>query len=400
MLFKEHRAMTNTIELVEEFLGDKLTVSSAQSLASMPTSKLAQLFERLAPSYYDWLENESKRRESEAIEIYHLLDPYPRRLPWQKQLEKCKGLALYFPRFTLPDPIASTIWPLVTWSLVLQRLGEKPEVRVTNKLRLNLEYGLSLLAELSPLINTDEVRLIPSAFALDYNVVQVSTQNELDALSEEELASRYRVINRLDLGTVKQWGRICAMADLTPVAAKGWVNDVLKVEYETACFQRTPQIQTRMAENLLNYQMPGISKISLREIIALRQKEDAFYQFRRSFAEVLDIVHKESPPDQAQFEIEFREAAETVLRPRIEDIEKRLRGSSALAGILKPTGLLIGGGIITFLITGTLPISVPVGTGLVTVSWVAERIYRRFSKSGRSARLVRQFYGYLIPSSK
>lgn len=392
----------NTIEVVQNFLGDSLTVSSAQSLAEIPLEQLMLLFEELAPLYYDWLENEEKRREDETVEIYHCLDPYPKKLPWRDKIDRYKGLLLYFPRITIPDPVGEMIWPMVTVAFFKREMGELPVVTIPNEeeFRSDLKAALSLLAELSPLVNTQEITLIPSTFALDYEVVQNSARKEMNVLSKKELAS-YRSTKH-EIGAVKVWGRICAMCDLTPVAGKSWVHQILEAEYQLSRrkLKHAAGVKTRMAQNLLQQKVPGVSQASLRDIISLRRSEEAFRDFSKSFSEVLDRVHRESPVDETQFKVEFREAVETLLTPRIEDINTKIKASPVLTTIFISAALILGGGVITYMLTHTWPLGTGVSASLIPVSWIVDKIHKRFNKVGRKGALLRQFYGYLIESSQ
>jgi hypothetical protein len=59
----------------------------------------------------------------------------------------------------------------------------------------------------------------------------------------------------------------------------------------------------------------------------------------------------------------------------------------------------LGGGSITYMITGGGLIDASVTAALTPVGWIANRIIKRFNWQGRQATVLREFYGHLVANS-
>ena len=199
------------------------------------------------------------------------------------------------------------------------------------------------------------------------------------------------------VGRVKVWGQICALLDLTPIAANGLIRDILKKEYELSNLPRSASAENRESQALMQFEVPMLSDIKLTNVLSLRKNEDAFREWRIGFGQVLDMVQKEFPKDQKEFDAEIRLAAETIMTPLSEQLKSKVKSSPILEKILVPSALSVGAGFVAF--TGfdaSFPAAAMVGAGLSPVGWVAEKLNRRFNKGGRKATLVREFYSYMI----
>jgi hypothetical protein len=157
------------------------------------------------------------------------------------------------------------------------------------------------------------------------------------------------------------------------------------------------QTEQRMTQALMQFDVPGASKISFADILSLRKNEEAFQEWRIAFRQVIDMAQKESPKDQQAFDLEVRSAAETIMIPLTEQLKSKVRSSSALEKMLVPSALSVGAGLIAFsALGGSFPAAALVGAGLSPAGWVAEKLIKRFNKSGRKATKVREFYSYLL----
>ncbi len=78
---------------------------------------------------------------------------------------------------------------------------------------------------------------------------------------------------------------------------------------------KAPNRAQRIAIDLIRYDIPGIGDVDLGTILKIRENEDAFEAFRREFGGLMDRVHQEQPAEQQEFEREFRQAADDILRP-------------------------------------------------------------------------------------
>ena len=266
-------------------------------------------------------------------------------------------------------------------------------------LRRGIREAFQLLAAFKPLIQSGDVTLVPSTFALDYTVVQDAARNDLKALEQENLLRLYGEHDRGIIGAVKVWCKVCEMCEYTPLAGRDWVSKILAVEYQQAMrrLQRVAGIDARVAQDLWQYRLPGVQQAPVNEIINLRRNHDAFAEWRNVLSGLLEQVRKEAPaPDPAQFEAEFKRTAEAQLTPKLQAIRSSIGQSQFLSKVLVPDSLTLGGGAITYMITQQPFTSAAVTSALAPVSWIAEKMIKRFNRDGRQAAILRDFYGYLI----
>ena len=389
----------NIIQLTEDYFCDELTPETATRLTEpdVPLDHLAAYLGKAGRYYYDWLENEEKKATSAKRQIYHPLDPYPRGEALDETIARYKALHLYFPDVTLADPVAKAIWPACTASQIDPVLTFTDETETD--LRRDIREAFKLLSAFKPLIQSGDVTLVPSTFALDYTVVQDAARNDLKALKQENLLNLYGEQDSGMIGAVKVWCKVCEMCEYTPVAARDWVSKILAVEYQQAVqrLQRVAGIDARVAQDLWQYRLPGVQQAPVNEIINLRRNHDAFAEWRNVLSGLLEQVRKETPaPDPAQFEAEFKRAAEAQLTPKLQAIRSSVGQSQVLSKMLVPGSLTLGGGVITYVITQQPFTAAAVSSALAPVSWILDRMIKRFNREGRQAGILRDFYGYLI----
>ena len=108
------------------------------------------------------------------------------------------------------------------------------------------------------------------------------------------------------------------------------------------------------------------------------------------------MAQRESPADQDAFDAEVRLAAETILTPRAEQLDEKVRGSTVLEQLVIPGAVAIGGGLVAYGITGAVDISTAAAVAVSPAAWVLDKLRRRFDRAGRKAKRVREFYGYLL----
>jgi hypothetical protein len=409
----------NSIEIIQNYIGEELTSEWAHRLADAPFDHIQiLLFEKLYNFYIDWLESEEQRRSEEEvneIDTFHCIDPYPDpiNLAWHQQLDHYKKFLLYFPHFTIPDPLAHIIWPIAQIALVTQQFGSRYSIPNEDEFRSNIKEVFLLLSELAPFVSKGDIFLIPSPFVLDYEVVQRGANQEMQSLTKAYYKRFYKIAadyktdkggTESVVGDVKVWGQVCSMLDLTPVAGNGLVYEILKQEYQ---LKKASVRSHQVSQILMQYDVPGVSKASLSEIIALRKNEDAFHEWNSSFGRILEEAHKKAQnfhDDERQFNVELLQAAEAELRKCKEDLQAEVRGSSALDKILIPGALAIGVGSVVAWATHSpehgVAASAGAKTALNTASWVATKLKKRYDKSGQKARLLCEFYGYLLESQK
>lgn len=166
----------NTVTAFRDYVGEDLTLATAERLASGPTEHIVGFIQRLAPHYYNWLENQEQSDDGSAEQIFFCIDPFPRDLGWRQQLELYKKFLLYFPTFAIPDPTAAFLWPHIT---IASLFGE---VNLNDEFKHNFRSALLLLAEIAPAVDQNDIFLMPLSFAYDYASMQEGARNELQAI--------------------------------------------------------------------------------------------------------------------------------------------------------------------------------------------------------------------------
>lgn len=413
----------DSIETIEDFIGEELTEDWARLLAEAPFDQIVALLNALSPAYYDWLETEiatlegESNAESKNKQTYHCVDPYLRYSPWEQWLIRFKPMLLYYPSITIPDPLADMLWPLFMSAEVVRMINahgyRAPPIDSINvaKLRLELKEALEILVKLRPFVKDQSFVLLPHLFVHDNGIMQVRTLDEMRLLvgtqkehDYEKLIAKYeqefetnKVKTEFAVGGVKLWGQVCAELDFTPIAASGLIRDILQMEYGLINLPRAASAENRVSQALMQFEVPGLSEVELSDVLSLRKNEDAFREWRIAYGQVLDMVQKESPKDQKAFDAEIRLAAETIMTPLTEQLKSKAKSSSALEKIFVPSALSIGGGLIAFASFGdSFPTAALVGAGLSPAGWVMEKLIRRFNKGGCKATMVREFYSYLL----
>ncbi len=400
----------NTLDIIRDYIGQELTTQYVERLATAPAEHITPLIQNLAPHYYDWLEHEETNQVDTQESRYFCIDHFSSSAPWQQQLETFKKHLLYFPRFVIPDPLASFLWPHITFAAMFGT------VTINEEFRQNLRNVLLLLSELAPVVDDKDIFLMPTSFAKDYSAIQEGAGKDLQII--EGLESNYyeplfqliksqstdkeqiRMLEdgvRMIVGSVQVCGQICAKLQLTPVAGDEFVREILKQDYARGLqYILAPNRTQRATQTLLQYEVPGAAKASFERIIALRKNEDAFHEWRREFGKVLDKAQEEGPADEKQFEVEFKDAAQDILSPRVKELEKAT-ASSALEKIFVPASLSIGAGAAAVYVADIVfPPTAIAAASLAPAGWVLDKIIKRFNKSGRKATVLKEFYGYLL----
>lgn len=163
---------------------------------------------------------------------------------------------------------------------------------------------------------------------------------------------------------------------------------------------KAPNRAQRIAIDLIRYDIPGIGDVDLGTILKIRENEDAFEAFRREFGGLMDRVHQEQPAEQQEFEREFRQAADDILRPRIDEVNKALQ-VPVIEKSLIPAALSVGAGAMahSFLGVSAFPATATAAAFLAPANWVLLKLYGRWNRRGRKAAILRDAYSMLLENS-
>jgi len=398
------------IDVIESYLGGELFDSeAAERLCEVPLDHLDELFSNLNRFYEDWLENQVEARWGNvSTPECHLFVPYPPDYAAQAHLQQCKKLLLYLPRITWHDPLADELIPAFWSARITGSVSSEMLSRA-------LSTGLRSLALLAPLVRGGDLTLVPHPAVLNYSILQMRAQAELERISDverEEALSRYansarttQAIEGFGFNAVfeasKVWGHFCALMQYSPVACDPLVCELIAAEYSDQSYAKTrlPQITHRVATSLFQYDLPGVAALPLDRLISLRTDVEAFRAWRRGIEEFMEYVRSEDPKDSEQQNVELRQAGEAILRPKIESLDKDIRGSSALEKIIIPGAVAASSMMLTWHLTDSLPVSTGISGMLTTGSWVLDKIRHQFSRKTTKASAVREIYNVMLETA-
>jgi hypothetical protein len=398
------------IRLIEDYLGDDLTLESADRISRAPRRHIGRMIDELTPYYCDWLEKEEAQSDGNSQGTCMLIDPRPRR-DWRQQEDAFKKCLLYFPRCVFPDRLAEFLMPLVAAAPLVGGVGDN------EKFRQGLRDALYFLAGMATLRDDAGVVLMPYNFAIDYESVQKAANNEFKELKRSGLRDEYyqAVAEAMEppgrrgshdvasfvIAHLKLNGILCARLGYVPIAGFSATWEALQRDYDMAGLSQTaprvPNRHHRVAQALLRHEVPGLRELDMETVIKLRRNEDAFRDFRRSFGEVLDRAQKELPTDERQWQAEFAQAADDILQPRLADL-RRVTSSSVVEKFFIPAALSIGAGTAAYYVADLPAFPVPAITtaSFAVFNWVLDKLNKRVSKSGRKAEVLREVYGMLL----
>jgi hypothetical protein len=158
-----------------------------------------------------------------------------------------------------------------------------------------------------------------------------------------------------------------------------------------AAEQPMPRKQRGAAERLTRFRLPGISNISIEDILLVRQNEKVFADFQRAVGSVLGEIESSNPMTQEQFELDLAQAMDDVLTPQIDALEKGTRSSFIEKSII-PSTLALGAGAIALSMTGTFPAGGEIAASITPATWLMDKLHRRYRRSGRNdRRLIEAF---------
>jgi hypothetical protein len=452
----------NAIDIVEEYFGDDLTDETAEKIAAAPPDHIVPLVEKLDDHYGRWFAEQNADEEgavgSDTGNYFYCVEPFPPEGDGRAIASRYKNFLLYFRRLAVPDPLADIFYPPILVAHLLNifpdqaRRGSFPwDARLQDDFR----DAIRLLAEIAPAVKRQDLKLLPNPYLIFNKLVQKAASSELDALSIDALGEDYyrpieaaamnkhtiagyarhlaqlkaessgrgarpsdylapvQEILQSDKDTlpgaiswvvaehIKLAGQVCAHLDYKALAGDEAAYAALTQEYKIADNLTLPANKTqRIATELIRYDIPGIGNADLKTILKIRQNEDAFEAFRIDFGDLIDRVHQEQPVDQREFEKEFRQAADDILRPRVEEVNKAF-SVSFIEKTLVPAALSVGAGVVAHSFPGVpaFPVTAAAAAVLAPANWVLLKLNNRWNRRGRKAEILRDAYSMLLEKS-
>lgn len=373
------------------FVGEDLSGKVAERLSQAPLEHIAVMLEHLEEGFYNTFDDLTAQPATAERNRYHLFEPFHQDIPMERLLANCKNLLLYYPAITVPDPLAKLLWPAIQAAAFTGELVIPDETTF----RRELHDVLAFLAAMSPLVKDGSALLVAESFFIDHPHVQAEARTEIEQRPDRlELDSDLPRQLLIDEITVQ--GIMCKHLDLIPLTVSRTVTEALDHEYLKAAQRKIPNVELRIANALLSHRLPGTEGIEPALVAEVRSNEPAFAEWRKSFQDVIELAVKEADDDDERFAVEMRRASEDILMPKAKDIDRAVKGSPLLTRVLTPAALSLGGGAIAAHFTHHFAESAAIGAALTPVSWIVEKLYNRYSRSGRSKVVIRELYTHLL----
>lgn len=388
----------SAIDIIEDFAGEELTDDLVSSIIRWPKNQTAQLLSELNIYYSNWLNDESNANSSDDPNFltYAELNDFQ----WDQQIEFYKKHLLYFQKVSVVDPLASLVWKMAGF------LFTKEETQ--QMFDYELFPVLGLLRTLRDSVKKGDITLVPFAYAGFQ--VQDEAREVLNIL-EKDPDYMKNIMQKLNdnnlnihfiksvLDQVQLQGQLCKRLNLAPVATNVVSKAMIEEDYgRNSKLLKVPAQNNRVSSVLFQFEVPGIKKATVSEILNLRNNEAAFAEWRISFGQLMDSTRAEEPKDQAQFLVEFKQKASDILTPKLSAINSALK-SSAVEKILMPASVTLGAGFAVYSLTAPetrYPIGSIASASFTSVAWVLDKLNKRFNKSGKKAAILKEFYGFML----
>jgi hypothetical protein len=381
----------STYEDLAAFVGEDLSGQVTERLSQAPLDHIGAMLEHLAEGLYNTFDDLTAQPAVAERNRYHLFEPFQQDVPMERLIANCKNLLLYYPATTVPDPLAKLLWPALQVAAITGELVIPDET----KFRRELRDALTFLAAISPFVKDGSALLVAESFFIDHPQVQEEARIEIEQ-RPDRLELDADLSRRVLISGVTVQGIMCKHLDLIPLTVSRTVTEALDNEYLRTAQRNIPNVELRIAHALLSHRLPGTEGIEPELVAKVRSNEPAFAEWRKSFQDVIELAAREADGDDERFAVEMRRASEDILMPKAKDIDKAVKGSPVLTRILTPATLSLGGGAIAAHFTHHFAESAAISAALMPVSWIVEKLYNRYSRSGRSKVVVRELYTHLL----
>ncbi|HEV2738704.1 MAG TPA: hypothetical protein VGU66_09010 [Candidatus Elarobacter sp.] len=414
------------LEAFESIIGEQLTPANAKQFSQAPVEQVRDLLEKLTPYYgipVSELIDDYFDPERVRTPFYFSIDPELLQSEYVNAAEiqrfahvsgQFRNSLLYLERVALPDPFDF---------LFARPLADL--IRGTDE--VNAFYGesdgmleeawsaaVTFLAAVAPLIRARIVSLVPYRWLSDFTSVNRAMLQGALSTSDAVIVPRgaFKHVNIADaIGSIGSEYEREAIADaialydlltdmnLTPLARTETGRRALDVITALEGLALSGRVEAAAAGVLVQNQLPGVARIPIEMIVALRQDDEAFHAWRTSFSEVMARAQILPFTNEAQYRADLTEAADDLLKPKILGMDKSLNGSHVFRDLFKPSGLQIGvGGLVALVSHSPWGLLGVAGTALVKFGVSA--VNKKIGRSARREATLRDLYAYVVTAPK
>lgn len=378
--------LTNSIDIVEDWLGDSFSAKTIELVVNAPDEQLPDLGFALAQSYYGW-DDQWRAKPDQRPELLFVGDEYdsadPERARW---VSRVKTASLLFDNIAFEDPLSSELYPLIEAS----NLGIGFEAE---DMRGRLRRGLSSLLEVHPLTQSGAVALVPRSFLGVLPDVQDLARKEYSGPTWDENADE-----RLVQGHAALLSALCGTFELSPIAGNEGASMIIGESFERFR-RRIATINLEFEKAVNRYSIPNVSRLPISEIAGLRDNSEAFAAFRDQIRAALRQAHAaDATIGGDRFGPVFLEE----LGRQRDRVRAELTSSDVLNSLIIPGSVTVGIGALSLYLDPSLyedrdKLAIAIaGMGAPGITWIVTLLTKRLSKKHREATLLAEIYGSLL----
>lgn len=374
----------SSLDVVEAFLGEKLSPEGIRSLAQAPVDQIIHLAFMFDSAWDQW-RSARLSHQSEPDNPLYLADSFRKESILQKK--HYNRLALYFEKIGVPDPVDAAISArLIHWAATSKIHPED--------LRLEMISGVERLLDIAPFVRAGVMILVP------YN--QLIACSEVQALAcksyTEFEVQKFDPDTYQGLVSRTYYGVTAASAAASFWPLTGTPELAERMSRETAALQQKIKGQDIVMQHAVaRFDLPSASKVPVDDLLRLRASEDAFSEFRRKFGLAMTQAVHISERDGIFVAQEY---LKDQLRPASEACVKAAMTIGSTEGFLVPAGSELTATSILWM--ANLPVD---RTFLTTIAglgigWLGYSLLQRMSRSNKDARSAAAVYGALLEKSE
>lgn len=373
----------SSLEVVEAFLGEKLSPEGIRSLAQAPVDQIIHLALMFDSAWDQW-RSARLSHQCEPENPMYIADSFRNKSILEKK--HYNRLALYFEKIGVPDPVdASMSARLMLWASTSMIHPED--------LRQEIISGIERLLDIAPFVRAGVMILVP------YN--QLVACREVQALADKiytELETqKFEPNTAQGLVSCTYYGVTAASAAASFWPLTGTPELAERMSRETAALQQKIQGQDIVMQHAVaRFDLPSALKVPVDELLRFRASEDAFSEFRRIFGLAMTQAVHISERDGSFVAQEY---LKDQLTPASEACIKAAMTIGSAEGFFVPAGSQLTATSILWM--ADLPVdktflSTIAGLG---IGWLGYNLLRRMSQSNKEARSAAAVYSALLDKS-
>ncbi len=417
------------LEAFETVIGEQLTPINAKQFARAPVEQVRDLLEKLTPSYgipVSQLIDDYFDPEGARTRFYFSIDPELLHSEYVNAEEiqrfahvsgQFRNSLLYLERVALPDPFdflfARPLADLISGTDEVNAFHGESDAMLEEA----WSAAVTFLAAVAPLVRARIVSLVPYRWLSDFisadrHMLQsaFSSSDADDAvivphgpLEHVNIADAIKSISseneREAIADVIAFCDLLSGMNLTPLARTETGRRALDVITALEVVALSGRVEATAAGILVQNQLPGVAGIPIEMIVSLRQDDEAFHAWRKSFSDVLTRANSLPFTNEAQYRADLAEAADDLLKPKIFEMDKSLTGSSVLRDLVKPNGLQIGVSGLVALVSHS-PWGLLGAAGTPLIKYGVKALNKKIRRSARREATLRDLYAYLVTAPK